>query len=124
MVNLRVTESGELSDGPHIIPNVHPRIMDLDNTSTLEDELDAMVATLSDLIDDSTTPDILLSTCMGFQARCTEIYLQLIRIEAQHRKAKQFRTAQLGKVMDLIEFTFRGASRLIELRRQEVELSR
>lgn len=119
MVNLRVTEPGGAT---HSIPNVHPHILNLDNSSTLEDELDAMVATLIDL--QTSTPDVLMSTCMAFQARCTEIYLQLVRIEAEHRKAKQFRTAQLQRVMELNEFTFRGASRLIEMRRQEVELSR
>ena len=120
MVKLHAKEIG---DGPHLVPDVHPRITNLDSTATLEDELDAMVETLQDLVE-TTTPDVLMSTCMSFQARLTEIHLQLVRIEAQNRRAKQFRTSQLQRVMELVEFTFKGASRLIELRRQELELTR
>ena len=85
-------------------------------------EIEAMVHTIQSL--DYDQPDIVMTTCMAFMARCTEMWIQLIRIEASNRRAKSFRTMQLQKVMDLIEFEFRGASRLIEVRRQDVELSR
>lgn len=97
-------------------------IAELAPDASLEEELDAMVEALKVL--DPTAPDLIMSTCMALMARCTELYLQLVRIEGTHRKARVFRTSQLQKVMDLIDFEFKGASRLIEVRRQEVELSK
>jgi hypothetical protein len=116
----------QANDSMHIVPEVpaHDVVRDLDSSAGLEDELDAMVESLYEMVKVAVTPDILMASCMAYQARCTEIYLQLIRIEARVRKARQFRTQQLQKVMDLIEFTYRGASRLIEIRRQEIELTR
>lgn len=121
MVKLRVKDEGD-----HILPEVPAlrNITNLDERATLEDELDAIVDSLQEMIRDGETPDVLMNACMAMQARCTEIYLQLVRIEGKVRKARQFRTAQLQKVMDLLEFTFKGASRLIEMRRQDIELNR
>lgn len=73
---------------------------------------------------DPDRPDIVLTVAMALMARCTEIYLTMVRVEADHPKAKVFRTTQLQKVMDLIEFCSRTASRLIEVRRQDIDLSR
>jgi hypothetical protein len=122
MAILRVTDESTL----HSVPDApaHRHIHNLDRAATLEGELDAMVASVMEMSEDGSTPDILMSSCMAYQARCTEIYLGLVRIENRERKAKQFRTQQLQKVMDLLEYTFRGASRLIEIRRQEIELNR
>ncbi len=89
---------------------------------SLEGEVEAMVHTLSELSEGP--PDMLMRACMAYMGRCTEIWLQLLRIEPTQRRAKTFRVMQLQKAMDLIEFEFKGASRLIEVARQEVELSR
>lgn len=88
----------------------------------LYDEVGAMVTTIQGL--DYSQPDQVMVTCMAYMARCTEMWIQLIRVESSSRKAKAFRTQQLQKVMDLIEFEYKAASRLIEVARQEVELSR
>ncbi len=90
--------------------------------SSLEDELDAMVAAVKEI--DPSAPDVIMMTCMALMARCTEIHLQLVRLEGTNRKARIFRTEQLQVVMDLLNFEYKAASRLIEVRRQEVELSR
>lgn len=90
---------------------------------SLDDEVEGMVNTLQAVLANG-QPDEVMTTCMAFMGRCTEIWLQLVRAEKADRRAKSFRTMQLQKVMDLIEFEFRGASRLIEVARQEVELSR
>jgi hypothetical protein len=113
-------------EGDHILPDVPAlrKISDMSASANLEDELDAIVESLQEMIRAGETPDVLMNACMAMQARCTEIYLQLVRIEGKVRKARLFRTAQLQKVMDLLEFTFKGASRLIEMRRQDIELSR
>lgn len=112
------------ADGPHLVPDhpAHDVVTHLDSGASLEEEIMAMVTTLRELED--AMPDVIMSTCMAFMARCTEIYLQLVRAEGSYRKAKVFRVTQLSKVMELIEFEFKGASRLIEVRRQDVELSR
>jgi hypothetical protein len=90
--------------------------------NNLYGEVEAMVQTIQSVIDSQ--PDVIMSTCMALMARCTEIWIQLLRVEGENRKAKTFRTMHLQKVMDLIDFEFKGASRLIEVARQEVELSR
>jgi len=114
----------QVNDGSHIVPNVpaHDAVSNLPFGATVEEEIDAMISSIKEF--DGSAPDILLSTCMAYQARCTELYIQLVRIEPRERKAKVFRVTQLQKVMDLLEFEFRGASRLIEVRRQEMELSK
>lgn len=89
---------------------------------SLYEEVEVMVLTIQSVIESS--PDVVMTTCMALMARCTEIWINLLRIEPTDRKAKAFRTMQLQKVMDLIDFEFKGASRLIEVARQEVELSR
>lgn len=114
-----------MNDGSPIMPEVaaHDSVRDLPYGASVEDEIDAMIVALREL-DPFAAPDIMLGSCMAFQARCTELYVQLVRIEGAHRRAKVFRVTQLQKLMELIEFEFRGASRLIEVRRQEVELSK
>jgi hypothetical protein len=88
----------------------------------LYEEVEAMIHTIQSVMD--AQPDVIMTTCMALMARCTEIWIQLLHVEKTERKAKAFRTMQLQKIMDLIDFEFKGASRLIEVARQEVELSR
>ena len=94
----------------------------LPHVPNLEQELDVMVQAVQDL--DASQPDIVIATCMALMARCTEIYLDLVRLEGEHRKAKFIRTMQLQKVMDLLDFQFKGASRLVEVARQELDTTR
>ena len=119
MVKLQVSD-----DMMHIVPThpAHDYVTNLTADASLEEEIMAMVVSLRELED--AMPDVIMSTCMGYMARCTEIYLQIIRVEGNNRRLKTFRVTQLSKVMELIEFEFKGASRLIEVRRQDVELSR
>lgn len=119
MTILQVTNS----PAAHVRPARSEQIIAaIKQEATLETELDDMVRAI--MACDPTRPDEALTLGMALMGRCTEIYLTLVRIENDHRKAKAFRTMQLQKVMDLIEFYTRGASRLIEVRRQDVELSR
>jgi hypothetical protein len=90
--------------------------------NSLFEEVEAMVQTIQSVVHEQ--PDVIMTTCMALMARCTEIWIQLLRVEVTERRAKAFRTMQLQKIMDLIDFEFKGASRLIEVARQEVELSR
>ena len=97
-------------------------VLNVPERATLEQELDAMVDSINSL--DPSQPDIIMAATMAYMGRCTEMYLKLVRIEGNNRQARFVRTMQLQKVMDLLDFQFKGASRLIEVRRQEVELSK
>lgn len=96
------------------------RLVEAPFKGSLEDELDFMVGRLRDLISIGDPAEILM-VCMSYMARCTELSLQLVRVEHENRKARYFRTSQLSRVMDLIDFEYRGASRMVELRRQELD---
>lgn len=84
----------------------------------IKDILEAVTALPMD------APGIVIETCMGLMARCTEIHVELSYMELQDRKAKSVRILRLKPVMDLIEFLYRGASRMTEIRRQELEMSK
>lgn len=85
-------------------------------------ELEAIVDTLTSLDMGQVGP--VLEACMGFMGRCTEMHIELNYLELTDRKAKVLRTLTLRPVMDLIEFLFKGGSRLTEVYRQEMELSK
>lgn len=82
-----------------------------------------MVATVRRVVE-SHQPDIIMQTCMVLQARCTELQIELFRIEQLDERAKKIRTMQLRPLMENIDFTFKVASRLVEVARQEMDLSR
>lgn len=92
------------------------------NAEDFEAELDEMLALLQDI--DPMIPDEAIAMCMGFMSRCTEMWVYCIRNEGQARALRSFRTAQLQKLMDLLEYLFRGSSRMTEIRRQELEMSK
>lgn len=69
-------------------------------------------------------PDEVIQMCAALMARCTELHMQIVRVEGSSRHLRWLRTQQLTQVMELIEFTYRAASRLVEIRRQDTELAR
>jgi hypothetical protein len=118
-VTLRAT-----SDGPHLGPAgaAHPAVSGLPADATIADELDAMVQDIRNVAWD--LPDDVMRLCQAYMARCTEFHLQLVRIEGGNREARFLRTQQLQPVMTLIDFTYKAASRSVEIRRQDVEMSK
>ena len=92
------------------------------NLEALEKEIDDMVEAIQ--AGDIYSPDLMFEMCVGYMARCTEIWNQIVRVEGRERKFKFFRTSQLQKVMDLIDFTYKATSRMTEVRRQDMELNR
>lgn len=113
-----------IQDGPHLVPNApqHAALNELDKNSSLEEEIGAMLGVMRDLY--TNQPDVIIFTCMALMARCTELHVQLVRVERLEQSASKVRTMQLRPLMELIDFTFKAASRLVEIARQEVELSR
>ncbi len=87
-----------------------------------QEELKAIVDTLTSL--DMGQVGSVIEACMGLMGRCTEMHIELTYMELTDRKAKVLRTLYLKPVMDLIEFLFKGGSRLTEVYRQEMELSK
>lgn len=110
------------SDGQHIGPSeaASQAVGALTDMSTMEDELDAMVEDIKNASLD--LPDEMIGLCAAYMARCTEMHIRLIRVGS--RAANYLRTQQLAKVMELLEFSYRAASRIVEIRRQESEMSR
>lgn len=123
-MSVKLTATRGIEDGPHLAPSeqAHKSVSDLPHDADITDELDAMVKDLCGINWD--VPDEVLRLCQAFMARCTEIYLILVRVEGGNRGLKFVRTQQLVKVMELIEFTYKSSSRSVEIRRQDVELSR
>lgn len=109
-------------DGQHIAPSdaAHPAVSGLAASASIQDELDAMVEDLRNIVWE--LPDEVMRLCQAYMARCTEFYLQLVRETS--RASKYVRTQELSRVIDLIDFTYKAASRSVEIRRQDVEMSK
>lgn len=87
-----------------------------------QDEIEQILEAITSL--DMGSVGMVIETCMGLMGRCTEIHIELSNLELRERKAKIVKTVYLKPVMDLIEFVFRGGSRLTEVYRQELEMSK
>lgn len=120
MAVLRVKER----DSAHILLDIAALepVKALTKDSTVTDEIDAMVHAVRLL--DPEMPDQSIATCMALMARCTELKIQLVRAEPGDRRLKFIRTTQLEPLMELVDFTFKASSRLVEVKRIEVDLSR
>lgn len=69
-------------------------------------------------------PDEVMRAVSAFGARCTELYQQLHRVEGKDRTWRQVRTQQVVPLQDELERQYKNASRLLEVRRQDLELLR
>lgn len=95
---------------------------ELGNRAQIEAELDAMLAEMREFWRQQ--PDQVMQTCAGFTARLTELEVLLHRVEVRDRQYKQIRTLQVQKMLDECERQFKIASRLVEVRRQDLETLR
>jgi len=87
-----------------------------------DEELNAILKMLVDT--PHSNPGEQIATYMGLMARCTELKVYCLEHEGRDRKLKVLRTQKLAPIIDLIDFLFRGASRLVEVARLDVELSK
>ena len=85
-------------------------------------EIELILETITSL--DMANVGMVIEACMGLMGRCTEIHIELSKLELRSRKAKVVKTVYLKPVIDLIEFIFKGGSRLTEVYRQELEMSK
>lgn len=111
-----------VSDTTHRVPDLpaHKPVIRLDDPS-IHEELDAMVASVGQL--DYQIPDHVMMTTMAYMARLTELWMFASRMEHRHRHAKLLKN-QVQKVMDLMDFEFKAASRVLESMKFELETSK
>lgn len=87
----------------------------------VEDEIDLMLRTIREFW--AMEPDQVMQTISALSARATELSIHLHRLEGR-REWKQIRTMQTEKIILELDRQFKGASRLVEIRRQDLELNR
>lgn len=91
----------------------------LGSREQVEGELDAVLVTIRDFW--TQEPDQVMGAIAAITARLTELEVLLHRVESRDRAYKQIRTMQVQKILDECDRQFRIASRLIEVRRQDME---
>jgi len=69
-------------------------------------------------------PDQVMRLCSAFSARCTELYIHLHRVEGRDRQWRQVRTQQVERLLAELDRQFKFSSRLVEVRRQDLDLAR
>lgn len=69
-------------------------------------------------------PDEVMRAVSAFGARCTELYSLLHRIEGREREWRQVRTQHIVPLMNELERQYKNASRMLEIRRQDLEFTR
>lgn len=91
-----------------------------------KDEVLAEIDAMTDAIRDfwAQAPDRVMVACAAYSARATEMSVLLHRIEGVDRNFRQVRTLEVRPLIEELERQFRVASRLIEMRRQDIETSR
>lgn len=84
----------------------------------VEDEIDMMLRTLRGFWD--MEPDQVFKVSSAISARCTELAVHLHRLEGK-REWRQIRTQQIERILAEIDRQFREHSRLVEMRRQDLD---
>ena len=91
----------------------------LGSRDQIEGELDAILVMIRDFW--TQEPDLVMGYIAAMTARLTELEVLLHRVESRDRRFKQIRTMQVQKMLDELDRQFKIASRLIEVRRQDLE---
>lgn len=91
----------------------------LGSREQVEGELDGILLTIRDFW--AQEPDQVMGHCASIGARLSELEVLLHRVETRDRQFKQIRTMQVQKISAEVDRQFRIASRLIEVRRQDIE---
>ena len=88
----------------------------------IEDELDGIAAAIRQF--HIKHPDQVMRECSAYGARLTELMVLLHRVESSDRQYTRIRTQQVDRFLVEIDRQFKTASRLVEIHRQDIELSR
>lgn len=123
--DVEATPAGDLEDGviTDLVPEVAQQLSwgALVSKQHVEDEIDLMLRTVRGFWD--MEPDQVMRMASATSARCTELAVHLHRLEGR-REWKQVRTMQVDKLLTELDRQFKIASRLLEVRRQDIETSR
>jgi hypothetical protein len=114
------TETGFVAD---LVPEVAQELSwgALISKQHVEDEVDLMLRAVRGFW--QMEPDQVMRMASAMSARATELAVHLHRLEGK-REWRQVRTMQVDKLLQELERQFRIASRLLEVRRQDLETAR
>lgn len=84
----------------------------------VESEIDMMMRALRGFWE--MEPDQVFRMSSAMSARCTELAIHLHRLEGK-REWRQVRTQQVERILSELDRQFRGHSRIVELRRMDLE---
>lgn len=87
----------------------------------VEEEIDLMLRTVRTFWE--LEPDQVMRTIAALSARGTELCVHLHRLEGR-REWKQVRTMQVERLLSELDRQFKVASRMLEVRRQDLEMTR
>lgn len=91
----------------------------LGDREQVEAELDSILLTIREFW--AQEPDMVMSHVAAISSRLTELEVLLHRVESRDRRYKQIRTMQVQKILDECDRQFKIASRLVEVRRQDID---
>ncbi|MEO6157939.1 MAG: hypothetical protein ABIQ39_09950 [Ilumatobacteraceae bacterium] len=113
-------ETGFIAD---LVPEVAAELAwgQLVSKQNVEDEVDLMLRAVRGFW--QMEPDQVMRMSSAMSARCTELEVHLHRLEGK-REWKQVRTMQVDRLLMELDRQFKVASRLLEVRRQDIETSR
>jgi hypothetical protein len=115
------TEEGGFVDTP--IPDIAQQLAwgALLSREAVENEIDVMLTSLRSFW--QREPDERMRMIAAMSARCTEMCVHLHRLEGR-REWRQIRTMQVDRVLTEFDRQFKIASREIEIRRQDLDMTR
>ena len=67
-------------------------------------------------------PDQVMRVISALSARASELWVNLHRVEGRDRSYKQIRTLQVTPLIEELDRQFKLASRIVEVRRQDLDL--
>ena len=93
----------------------------LESRGVVEAEIDLMLGRTRDLW--SMEPDQAMIMISAMTARCTELCVHLHRLEGR-REWRQVRTLQVDRLLTELDRQWKTASRMVELRRQDLAVAK
>jgi hypothetical protein len=122
-MQFEVTGTDEAGFVEDLIPDVAQQLSwgALASREAVEAEVDTMLSSVRTFW--SLEPDQRMRLITAMSARCTEMCVHLHRLEGR-REWRQIRTMQVDRLLAELDRQFKVASREIEVRRQDIELTR
>lgn len=122
-MRISVTGTDEAGYVADLIPEAAQQLSwgALVSREAVEDEIDLMLTTIRRFW--AQEPDQRMRAITAMSARCTELCVHLHRLEGR-REWRQIRTQQVERLLTELDRQFKVASREIEVRRQDLEMTR